>query len=74
MNKTLNDLFVEMRDTLRQIDSLACLLRVAAENEFIADLGEDVTEDAARVISEKAHNLGEMLQAAQDAAKEGGAE
>ena len=63
MSKTFD--FSELQDTARQIENLAFLLRITAEIGHLHDAGEDVTEDAAAVIQEKARALGQMIEQAE---------
>lgn len=63
MSRTLD--FSELRDTARQIENLAFLLRMAAETGHLHDAGEDVAEDTAAVIQEKARALGQMIEQAE---------
>ena len=58
----MNRDFTEMQDTVRQIENLAFLLRTAAESGQLYNAGEDVAEDVAIVIQEKAHQLGQMIE------------
>ena len=58
--------FEELQDVTRQIENLAYLLRSAAETGNLHDSGEDVVEDTARIIQEKARDLGQMLQQVKD--------
>ena len=58
--------FEELQDVTRQIENLAYLLRLAAETGILHDSGEDVVEDTARIIQEKARNLGQMIQQVED--------
>lgn len=67
MNK-LN--FAEMKDAARQIENLALLLRHAAESGALYNMSEDVTEDTAAMIQERARELGMMIQQAQDTARD----
>ena len=62
--------FTGMTDTARQIENLALLLRHAAESGQLYNMGEDVTEDTAAMIQEKARELGMMVQQAQDVARD----
>ena len=66
----MNRDFTEMQDTARQIENLAFLLRAAAESGQLYNAGEDVAEDTATMIQEKARELGMMIQQAQDAARD----
>lgn len=52
----------KMQELARQIENLALLLRMAAESGQLDGAGDDVTEDTAATIQEKAHELGQMLQ------------
>ena len=58
----MNMTFSEMKETARQIENLALLLRTAAETGQLANLGDEVVEDAAAVIQEKAQHLEKMIQ------------
>ena len=58
--------FEKLQDVTRQIENLAYLLRSAAETGILHDAGEDVVEDTARIIQEKARNLGQMIQQMED--------
>lgn len=62
--------FTGATDTARQIENMALLLRTAAESGQLYNMGEDVIEDAAAIIQEKARDLGMMLQRLQDAAQD----
>ena len=62
--------FDEMQDAARQIENLAFLLRTAAESGQLYNAGEDVAEDTARIIMEKAEQLKQMIQSAKDAAQD----
>lgn len=66
----MNRDFTEMQDTARQIENLAWLLRAAAESGQLYNVGEDVAEDTATMIQEKARQLGQMIESAAAAAQE----
>ena len=68
MNERID--FTMMQDTARQIENLAFLLRAAAESGQLYNAGEDVAEDTATMIQEKARALGQMIEGAQAAAKD----
>ena len=63
--------FTEMQEAARRIENLAFLLRAAAESGQLYNAGEDVAEDMAAMIQEKAQELGEMIrEAAQESTLE----
>lgn len=66
----MNRDFTEMQDTARQIENLAWLLRLAAETGHLYDAGEDVAEDTATMIQEKARQLGQMIESEAAAAQD----
>ena len=59
--------FESMQDVARQIENLAFLLRLAAETGELYNAGADVAEDTARIIQEKAQELGQMIEGAREA-------
>ena len=66
----MNRDFTEMQDMARQIENLAWLLRAAAESGQLYNAGEDVAEDTATMIQEKARQLGQMIESAAAAPQE----
>ena len=63
--------FEGMQDTARQIESLAFLLRMAAETGQLENADDgSITEDTAILIQEKARDLGMMMLQAKDAAQD----
>lgn len=57
--------FTRMYDTARKIENLALLLRCAAETGQLANMGDDVAEDAAAMIQANAARLKEMIEHAE---------
>jgi len=53
----MNTNIAEMMETARQIENMAFLLRSTAESGQLYSAGEDVVEDIATVIQEKAREL-----------------
>lgn len=66
----MNKYFSEMQDTARQIESLAFLLRATAESGQLYNAGEDVAEDTATMIQEKARQLAQLIESVATAEQE----